>query len=340
MPLSYPNGVVEEHRRCRSAAAVFDVSHLGCIQLNDKDSFASLQKLLSNDLSRISPGKAQYTHLLNENGGVIDDLIVWWIDENRFHIIPNAANTGLVADILQTRAVTHENITAERALFAIQGPNSRTMLSKISTRAAAVSSYEVLDFLWEEQTCFAAGTGYTGEDGVECYLPAQVAGTFWSALLEVGIFPAGLAARDTLRLEAGLPLYGHELTSDITPLEAGLDWVIGWSKPDFVGKKALQQQKDTGIARMLKGVLLKDRRPLHDGERIFHNGTVVGTITSGNFSPILQRGVGLCMISIGIKDNDRVLIDVRGNLLEAQVVKPPFVTLKADKAKSSGFPTV
>ena len=224
MPISYPAGTVAEHRACRSAAVAFDVSHLGTVRVEGRDAFERLQRSLTNDLGRIGPGRAQYTHLLDDaDGSVIDDIIVWWVAPTRFDVMPNASNTASVRGALGGPDVTHE-----RAVIAVQGPSARQQLASVSPAAACVPRFGVATFAWEGVECVAAGTGYTGEDGVECAVPAARAEAFWWAVLEHGVVPAGLGARDTLRLEAGLPLHGHELGPGITPLQAGLGWVVGW----------------------------------------------------------------------------------------------------------------
>ncbi len=210
----------------------FDVSHLGTVRVRGADAFDHLQHSLSNDLRRVHPGRAQYTHLLDEDGFVVDDIIVWWVDEERFDVMPNASNT---TDVVA--AIGGNDVTEERAVIAVQGPEARARLAQIAPAAAEVHRFSVERFEWGGATCLVAGTGYTGEDGVECAVPAEVAPAFWEAVLAQGVVPAGLGARDTLRLEAGLPLHGHELGPGITPLQAGLGWVVGWDKGDFTGPR-------------------------------------------------------------------------------------------------------
>src|ERR1700677_3460886 len=216
MPLAYGGGTVAEHRACRTSAVAFDVSHLGTVRVRGAGAFGHLQYSLSNDLTRIHPGRAQYTHLLDDDGFVVDDIIVWWVDDERFDVMPNASNT---TDVVA--AIGGNDVTAERAVIAIQGPEARARLAQVSSEAATVHRFAVARFEWAGATCLVAGTGYTGEEGVECAVPAEVATDFWQAVLAQGVAPAGLGARDTLRLEAGLPLHGHELGPGITPLQGG-----------------------------------------------------------------------------------------------------------------------
>jgi aminomethyltransferase len=321
MPLSYPLGTVAEHRACRAAAVIFDVSHLGTVRVTGPAAFDHLQYSLSNDLRKISPGRAQYTHLLDENGSVTDDIIVWWVDDERFDVMPNASNTSRVV-----AAIGGSDVTAERAILAIQGPTARAQLATVSPEAAAVPRFAVARFTWEGVSCLVAGTGYTGEDGVECAVPNEVAEEFWAAVVGTGVTPAGLGARDTLRLEAGLPLHGHELGPGITPLQAELGWVVGWAKGDFVGRAALEEEKAVGPARRLRGVVADGRQPLRDGADIDVAGHRVGRLTSGNYSPMRECGIGLALVDADAQllDGDTVTVVQRGRSRDAMVVRPPL----------------
>ena len=321
MPLAYPSGTVAEHRACRQSAVAFDVSHLGTVRVEGHDAFEHLQRSLSNDLRRVHTGRAQYTHLLDEDGSVVDDIIVWWVDEERFDVMPNASNTS---DVLG--AIGGNDVTQERAIIAVQGPEARARLAAVSPQAAAVHRFDVDRFEWGGATCLVAGTGYTGEDGVECAVPAEIAVGFWDAVLAEGILPAGLGARDTLRLEAGLPLHGHELGPGITPLQAGLGWVIGWDKGEFTGRAALEEERASGPARRLRGFVAEGRQPLRDGAEVLHIDDRVGTLTSGNFSPMRECGIGLGFVDAdaALLDGDDVTIVQRGRALPAHLVRPPL----------------
>jgi aminomethyltransferase len=321
MPLSYPQGTVAEHRACRASAVVFDVSHLGTVRVTGREAFDHLQYSLSNDLRKIAPGRAQYTHLLDPTGSVTDDIIVWWVDAERFDVMPNASNTSRVV-----AAIGGDDVTAERAVLAVQGPRSRALLASVSPEAASVPRFAVGRFEWGGVTCLVAGTGYTGEDGVECAVPAEVAEDFWAAVVAAGVTPAGLGARDTLRLEAGLPLHGHELGPGITPLQAELGWVVGWAKGDFVGRAALQEERVAGPARRLRGVVGEGRQPLRDGADVTSAGRHVGRVTSGNYSPMRECGIGLALIDADAEllDGDAVTVVQRGRELQATLVRPPL----------------
>lgn len=328
MPLSYPAGTIAEHMACRREAALFDVSHLGTVRLEGSGAFETLQENLSNDLSRIAPGRAQYSHLLNERGGVLDDVIVWWVTPERFDVMPNASNTSRVLG-----NIGGTDVTGERAVLALQGPRARALLERVSREASAVGRFHVSPFSFAGLDCLAAGTGYTGEDGVECAVPLGAASELWRALLDEGATPAGLGARDTLRLEAGLPLHGHELSEDITPLEAGLSWVVGWDKASFRGKEALEAERDSGgPSRRLRGLLTNGRRPPRAGDALSSGGSRVGEVTSGNYSPLLERGIALGFLPSELGPGDEVTIALRGGDVAAHVVKPPFHRLAAEGA--------
>ena len=263
MPIQY-GGVLEEHRACRADAVVFDVSHLGTVECTGASAHAALQWLLTNDLDRIAPGRAQYTHLLDPaDAHVVDDIIVWWVDAEHFFVMPNASNTDRLLDAFAGAPdpVEATDITATRAVLAVQGPNAREKLRAISAAAAAVPRFAV-EAVGE---WIVAGTGYTGEDGVEIHVAAADAPALWDALVAAGIAPAGLGARDTLRLEAGLPLHGHELGPGITPLQARLGWVVRWDKGDFRGRAPLAAEKAAGPRRLLDGLSFAGRQPGREG---------------------------------------------------------------------------
>ena len=323
MPLSYPDGTLAEHRACREAAVVFDVSHLGTVRVEGPEAFDRLQATLTNDLTKVAPGRAQYTHLLDEaDGSVADDIIVWWVGEQTFDVMPNASNTDRVVAALGGADVTHT-----RAVLAVQGPQARAKLATLGPEAAEVGRFRVAEATAAGVSCVVAGTGYTGEDGVELAVPVDRAAVVWEALLGIGIAPAGLGARDTLRLEAGLPLYGNELGPGVTPLQAGLGWVVAWDKPSgFRGRDALLAERERGVARRLRGLTTEGRRPPRAGQRVLVDGEPVGEVTSGNFSPTLGHGIALAFLPPDVADGAVVAIEGRGEPLPATVVKPPFVT--------------
>ena len=322
MPLAYADGTLAEHRACRERAVVFDVSHLGTVRLEGDDAFDRLQRELTNDLRRVAPGRAQYTHLLDEtDASVLDDIIVWWREDGVFDVMPNASNTTRVVAVLGG-----EDVTATRAVLAVQGPEARALLGGVVPAATTVPRFAVAPFEWEGQACLIAGTGYTGEDGVELAVPAAVAGSLWRAVLGAGIPPAGLGARDTLRLEAGLPLHGHELGPGITPLQAGLGWVVGWDKGDFRGRAPLEAEKAAGVRRRLRGLVVEGRQPPREGYAVLRGGEKLGEVTSGNFSPALGRGIAMAFLPPDVEPGAAVEVDLRGRPAPAEVVALPFVS--------------
>ncbi len=323
MPVSYPSGTVTEHLACRESAVVFDVSHLGTVRVEGFYAKAALQGVLTNDIDKINVGKAQYTHLLNEGGGVLDDIIVWWVAPDRFDVMPNASNTDSVVS-----AIGGVDVTNSRAVLAVQGPVAKKLLAKVSEQFSFVSKNMVKRVTWRNVECVVAGTGYTGEDGVEISVPNSHAVDLWNEVLSIGVTPAGLGARDTLRLEAGLPLHGHELSPLITPLEANLNWVVAWDKPAFNGRDALLTQRANGVARSLVGIATIGRRPPRDGCRVLVDDSQIGVTTSGNYAPSLEHGVALALVDRTIKLGTKVAIDVRGAMLEGVVVSLPFIAKK------------
>ncbi len=328
MPLSYPGGTLEEHRACRSGAVVFDVSHLGTVRVTGPGAHDSLQRSLTNDLNKVQPGRAQYTHLLSEDGSVLDDIIIWWVAPEIFDVMPNASNTDDVVSTLRSAAdagTTVQDSTAARAVLAIQGPLAREMMKAVSPEAASVARFGVREFTFDQYRCVAAGTGYTGEDGIECAVPTAAAGAFWQAVLDAGVTPAGLGARDTLRLEAGLPLHGQDIGEGLTPLNAGLGWVVAWEKGDFPGRSALVAQEEAGVTPLLHGIRTAGRRPIRGGTEVTLDGHRIGYVSSGNFSPSLECGIALAYLDSRNPVGDTVSLSVRGTEVEAEVVDLPFV---------------
>jgi len=320
MPIQYPTGTLAEHQACRTDAAAFDVSHLGTVRVAGADAFERLQAVFTNDLAKIAPGRTQYTHLLDpDDASVVDDIIVWWVADDRFDVMPNASNTaGVVA------AIGGDDVTADRAIIAVQGPEARTRLANVSPEAAAVPRRAVAEVDVLGHACRVAGTGYTGEDGVELAVPAAAAAAVWDAVVASGVTPAGLGARDTLRLEAALPLHGHELGPGITPLQAGLGWVVAWGKGDFRGYGPLQAERERGVARRLRGLEVDGRRPPRADCPVLVGGERVGVVTSGNLSPMLQRGIALAFVPPELEVGAEVVVDIRGSHAPARIVETPF----------------
>ena len=328
MPLEY-EGTITEHMWCRKDAVMFDVSHLGTVRLTGEASYELLQRILTNDLSKISSGRAQYTHLLDADGSVLDDIIIWWWQDSEsgsgpldiFDVMPNASNTASVIS-----ALGGTDITSQRAVIAVQGPRALARVAELWPEAAEVGRFQVRPLQWNGHRCVVAGTGYTGEEGIEIAVPVDGAAALWDGLVSVGIHPAGLGARDTLRLEAGLPLHGHELGLGVTPLQAGLEWVVAFTKPEFRGRDAVLTERNSGVSRKLRGLHTEGRRPLRSGYQVIHHGSMCGEVTSGNFSPVLGHGIAFALIDAAVEIGDTVTVDLRGTPTSATVVATPFVT--------------
>lgn len=338
MPIEYA-GTVAEHVAVREAAGVFDVSHMGKVAIHGPGAVAWLNTVLANDLDRITAGQAQYSMLLNDSGGVIDDLIVYrWSDDGAY-VIPNAANAAAVLDVLRRSVpsdITIDDQHLTHGILAVQGPRSAEVLAALGLPTE--HDYMTMAMTrWQEAPVVVCRTGYTGEHGYELIAPNEVLVDLWDALLgagaPMGLVPAGLGARDTLRTEMGYPLHGQDISPSITPVEALLGWAVGWDKPDFHGRDAVSRQREQGPARRLRGLLALERgipRPhmaVHraDGGDDPLGGAVVGETTSGTFSPSLKQGIALALLDAAVSVDDEVVVDVRGRAARFRVVKPPFV---------------
>lgn len=328
MPIQYA-GVLDEHRAVREHAGIFDVSHMGTVRLHGQGAAAALDRLTTWPMSQLAEGRARYTVFPNPEGGCVDDLIVYREAADRYMIIWNAANhaknLAWTAEELQRHGVRLEDHTAETALIAVQGPAWREIMGKALPSLPLPEKRFGFVVHQDGGDWAVARTGYTGEDGVEIWLPAEHAAATWQALLAAGATPCGLGARDSLRIEAGLPLYGHELSDERDLFQAGVGFVVRFDERDFVGRAALERRRqEPGPAligvRMLERGVPREGYPLHDAA-----GTPVGTITSGSFSPVLDAGIGL-----GLVDNPESLVHtdgriaVRSRMLAVRYVRPPI----------------
>jgi aminomethyltransferase len=320
MPLAYSEGTIAEHLAVRTGAGVFDVSHLGSVEVSGQDAFGRLQAVFTNDLGRIAPEKAQYTHLLDANGSVLDDIIVWWLEDTRFHVMPNAANTENVL-----ANVGGADITQSRSILAVQGPLARAYVADVISIGELPSKNQIVLGSYRDAPVIVSGTGYTGSDGVELSLPNQVAEDCFIALIEAGVKPCGLGSRDTLRLEAGLPLHGHELGNGLTPLNARLDWVVKFDKGEFPGEAALLQQRSAGVSPLMTGLTTGTRAPLRTGERIYSNQVEVGWVSSGGYSPLRKEGIGLAFLKADSQDS--LYLERNGAKLPIERCAYPFATM-------------
>ena len=323
MPLAYRDGTIAEHLACRSDSAVFDVSHLGTVRVEGPGSLQLLQTNLTNDLNRIGPGHAQYQHLLDEtDASVLDDLIVWWVSDESFDVMPNASNTDRVISVLGG-----EDVTGERAVIAVQGPRARERLATVAPEAAAVGHFAVGGFEFGGSRCRVAGTGYTGEDGVECAVPVGRCSRILACRRRRRRPAGGLGARDTLRLEAGLPLHGHELGPGITPLQAGLGWVVSWDKGPFRGREPLEAERISGPWRRLRGLLAEGRRPPRAKDAVLVGGESRARSRAATSLPCCSGGSRSPSYLLGSASAQRWTSHCGGRA-PATVVKPPFQRLQ------------
>ncbi|MBV9090234.1 MAG: glycine cleavage system aminomethyltransferase GcvT [Mycobacteriaceae bacterium] len=335
MPVSYA-GTVTEHNATRNAVGLFDVSHLGKAVVRGRGAAAFVNSALTNDLRRIGPGKAQYTLCCTETGGVVDDLIAYYVSDDEMFLVPNAANTAAVVTALREAAPQGISVTNEHrsyAVLAVQGPRSAEVLRRLGL-PADMDYMGYVDASFGDVGVRVCRTGYTGEHGYELLPAWDSAGGLFDALADAvsaaGGEPAGLGARDTLRTEMGYPLHGHELSLDISPLQARCGWAIGWRKDTFWGREALLAEKEAGPRRLLRGLRVTGRGVLRADLAVLHGDADVGVTTSGTFSPTLKVGIALALIdtAVAIENGQRVTVDVRGRPVECEVVNPPFVEAK------------
>ncbi|PLX84160.1 MAG: glycine cleavage system protein T [Desulfuromonas sp.] len=337
MPVQY-RGVIEEHLAVRNAAGLFDVSHMGEIEVAGAGALAFLQELTVNDVSKLANGQVQYSAMCHPHGGTIDDLTVYRFGAEHYLLCVNASNAEIdfawMEEVLEEGdfpPLSLRNVSENFAQIALQGPASETILSRLTdTDLARVTYYHFCEGLLAGEPCIISRTGYTGEDGFELYLAPEAAETLWSALLEAGtaegLVPAGLGARDTLRLEMAYPLYGHELSSQISPLEARLGWITRLDKPSFIGREALLRMKQEGLPRQLVGFVLTEPGVPRAGYPVMAGGKEVGVVTSGTMSPILRVGVGLALVQAGYgAEGTSLQIGIRSRRVAARVTKTPFV---------------
>ena len=332
MPVQY-KGILDEHKAVRTAVGIFDVSHMGEIVIRGPQALDLVNHISSNDASKLKIGQIHYSGLLYEHGGFVDDILVHKVSDDEYFICVNASNQDKDFEHIASHNSFHatvENAGARYAQIAIQGPKALELCQKLTeTQLAPIRYY------WFEDGTFAgipariARTGYTGEDGFEVYISPDAAVTVWEAILEsgaeFGIIPCGLGARNTLRLEAAMALYGHEIDASISPLEAGLSWIVKFDKPNFVGKVALEAQRSAGITRKLTGFEMAERGIGRDGYEIEIDGEKVGWVTSGGPAPTLNKNIGLCYLPIEkTEPGTKIQIVIRGVAVQAVTVPTPF----------------
>lgn len=327
MPINY-GSQIEEHHAVRRGAGMFDVSHMCPVEVRGPQARAFLQELFANDVGKLTtPGKALYSCMLNEDGGIIDDLICYFLAEDHIRVVVNAGTREKDLDWMIARSGPWDVEVAAMenyAMLAVQGPEARGRFAEFLAPEARGTVNNLVPF--QAAQCgglFVARTGYTGEDGFEIIAPTAAAGSMWDALKASGVRPCGLGARDSLRLEAGMNLYGQDMDESVTPLESGLGWTVAMDgEREFIGRSALQAQKSRGVERRFTGLVLAGRGVLRH-EQVVRTAAGEGVITSGGYSPTLERAIGLARIPAGKEERGEV--DIRGRWLEAIIVQPPFV---------------
>lgn len=337
MPVQYPAGTVNEHVRTRTHAGLFDVSHMGEVDVRGPDAIAFVNRLTSNDVTTLVDGQAQYTALTTPQGTVIDDLLVYRLAEDHLLLVVNAGTTGKDWEWIKSNQagenVELRNASAEYCQLALQGPDAISILQQLTeTNLPEIKYYHFTKGKVDGIDAIISRTGYTGEDGFEVYAAPEKAEQLWNKILDAGnygtdkgVMPCGLAARNTLRLEAGMALYGHEIDENTTLLEANLGWITKLNKGDFIGREALAKQKEEGIKRKLIGFEVTDRGIARDEQDILVNGERVGRATSGSPAPFLKKNIGMGYVPKELSTvGTTIEIDVRGRMVGAQIVPLPF----------------
>ena len=337
MPVQYTAGVIEEHLRTRTAAGLFDVSHMGEFWVEGEDAISFVNRLTTNDVTKLVDGQAHYSALTNDQGGVVDDLLVYRFDKDKLLLVVNASTTDKDWDWITSHKkdenVILTNASSDYCQIAIQGPKAIGILQRLTdTKLDEIKYYHFTTGRVDGVEGIISRTGYTGEDGFEFYANADSARQLWDKMLETGgygdadgILPAGLAARNTLRLESAMSLYGHELSDTITPLEANLGWITKLQKGDFTGRDALQRQKEEGLKRKLVGFEMREPGIARDDHKVFIDGNEVGYVTSGSPGPYLKKNIGLAFVPVEFANlGQEIRIEVRGKQLKAEIVPTPF----------------
>ncbi len=331
MPVRY-QGEIDEHRAVRTAAGLFDVSHMAEIHVHGEGALGFLQRLTPNDVSKLRPGRAHYSGLLTEEGTYVDDLLLYQLGEGDYLIVSNAANAAKDLEWILSQpreGCEIEDVSDEYALLALQGPKASEILARLTSTDLTMRYYRFREGEVCSKPCLVSRTGYTGEDGFELYLAPGDAVEVWDALLDAsggdGLQPAGLGARDTLRLEAGMALYGHEIDDATTPFEAGLDWVVKLAKGDFVGRDALVRQREEGLKRLLVGFEVRGKGIARQGYGVLHEGREVAKVASGTWSPTYEKAIGTALVPAELaRPGVELKIAVRKRQVEAVVVDLPF----------------
>ncbi len=344
MPIQY-TGVISEHRAVRNVAGLFDVSHMGELRVAGSGALAFLQRLTPNNVARLKPGRAHYSALLTPEGTYLDDLLVYRWTDDEYLLVVNAANQAKDLAWLESQVkgdVAVEDVSERYALLALQGPRAEEFLQPLTE--LELPSVRYYGFVHGEVAGLRAvvsRTGYTGEDGFEIFVAPEQAVELWETILAVGggdgLCPVGLGARDTLRIEAAMALYGQEIDESTTPFEAGLDWTVKLAKGEFIGREVLIEQRQAGARRRLVGFNLVDRGIARQGHEVMKHGRAVGKVTSGTWSPTLERAIGMACVPLGeSREGSKITIAVRKKLLEAEIVALPFYRRSKQEPATSG----
>ncbi len=337
MPVQYTAGVIEEHMATRTRSGLFDVSHMGEIWVEGPDAISFVNRLTTNDVLKLVDGQAHYSAMTNENGGVVDDLLVYRFGQEKLLLVVNAGTTdkdwAWITSHKTDERVELQNASSEYCQIAVQGPDATAIVQNLTeTDLSAIKYYHFTTGRVDGVDAIISRTGYTGEDGFEVYAAAEAAEQLWNKILETGnygaeggILPCGLAARNTLRLEAAMSLYGHELGDDISPLEAGLGWITKFQKGPFTGSEVIAKQKEEGLTRKIAGFEMTEPGIARDGCDVYIDGEKVGVVTSGSPAPFLKKNIGLAFLPPQFaNDGQEIKIDVRGRQIAAKVVPTPF----------------
>jgi aminomethyltransferase len=337
MPVQYPAGTVEEHNRTRTQAGLFDVSHMGEIEVRGSEAIAFVNRLCSNDVTKLVDGQAHYSALTTPEGTVIDDLLVYRFAEDYLLLVVNAGTTekdwNWISSHYAGEDVVLRNVSSEFCQLALQGPNALRILQNLTeTPLEEIKYYHFREGKVDDVPAVISRTGYTGEDGFEVYASSDKAEHLWNLLLEIGkygtsegVLPCGLAARNTLRLESAMALYGHEIDESTTLYEANLGWICKLNKGDFIGRAALARQKEEGVKRKLVGFEMTERGIARDGQTVLIDGESLGTVTSASPAPFLKKNIGLAFVPTKFaNEGQEIRIDVRGRSVGARVVPTPF----------------
>lgn len=332
MPVQY-SGVIPEHMAVRQNAGLFDVSHMGEVELRGSEAEAALAYMTCNDVTRLTDGKAQYTAITNEKGGLVDDIIIYRYTQNHYLICVNASNTDKDFAWFTSKNkfdAEFRNVSSEWGQIAIQGPKAISIFEKLTSKKLELSPFCFFHQMVAGVDVIVARTGYTGEDGVELFVPWGETSTIWNKILEAGkvsgITPCGLGARDTLRLEACLPLYGHELSDELSPIESGIGFFVKITDRDFIGKTTIKNHKENGSPRSLIGLSVEDPGVVREGTKLFSvNGGEIGWVTSGTKTPCFEKPLGMAIVASRFAEaGTEIVADVRGRKIKCRVAKKPF----------------